>query len=61
MYGGKPKEIAEVEAGGMRRLLVIVVISALVIWVGAGCKSLPGTLEIDTPFFDIEYKGGKTE
>jgi len=45
----------------MRRLLVIVVISALVIWVGAGCKSLPGTLEIDTPFFDIEYKGGKTE
>ena len=23
----------------------------------AGCKSLPGNLEIDTPFFDIEYEG----
>jgi len=22
-----------------------------------GCKSLPGNLEIDTPFFDIEYEG----
>jgi hypothetical protein len=35
---------------------MIVVISAVV-----GCKSLPGTLEIDTPFFDIEYEGTKTE
>jgi len=24
---------------------------------GVGCKSLPGNLEIDTPFFDIEYTG----
>ena len=23
----------------------------------AGCKSLPGNLEIDTPFFDVEYEG----
>ena len=23
----------------------------------AGCKSLPGKLEIDTPFMDIEYEG----
>jgi len=23
----------------------------------AGCKSLPGKLEIDTPFIDIEYEG----
>jgi len=22
-----------------------------------GCKSLPGKLEIDTPFIDIEYEG----
>ena len=22
-----------------------------------GCKSLPGNLEIDTPFIDIEYEG----
>jgi|TARA_B100001123_G_C15168333_1_gene970319 hypothetical protein len=28
---------------------------------GVGCKSLPGNLEIDTPFFDIEYQGTKTE
>jgi len=37
--------------------MAIIVISAFVIWVGAGCKSLPGKLEIDTPFFDIEYDG----
>jgi hypothetical protein len=36
---------------------MIVGISAVVIWVGAGCKSLPGNLEIDTPFIDIEYEG----
>jgi|TARA_Y100000310_G_scaffold187085_1_gene187182 hypothetical protein len=40
---------------------MIVGISAAVIWVGAGCKSLPGTLEIDTPFIDIEYEGKETE
>jgi len=28
-----------------------------VILVGAGCKSLSGKLEIDTPFIDIEYEG----
>ena len=32
-------------------------ISVVVIWIGAGCKSLQGTLEIDTPFIDIEYEG----
>ena len=41
----------------MKRFLAIVAIAALVIWVGAGCKSLPGKLEIDTPFIDIEYDG----
>ena len=32
--------------------LMIVAIRMLV-----GCKSLSGNLEIDTPFFDIEYEG----
>ena len=32
----------------------------LVLWL-AGCKSLPGKLEIDTPFIDIEYEGKTTE
>jgi len=41
----------------MKRFLAIIVIAAVVIWVGAGCKSLPGQLEVDTPFFDIEYIG----
>ncbi len=36
-------------------------IAALVFIVvmSSGCKSLPGNLEIDTPFFDIEYEGAK--
>ena len=41
----------------MNRLFVIVGLSVFVILVGAGCKSLPGNLEIDTPFFDINYEG----
>jgi hypothetical protein len=41
----------------MSRLFVIVGLSVFVILVGAGCKSLPGNLEIDTPFIDIEYEG----
>ena len=36
----------------LTRVLMIVGISML-----AGCKSLSGNLEIDTPFFDIEYEG----
>jgi hypothetical protein len=44
----------------MRRIAIITALSALAIWVGAGCKSLPGNLEIDTPFIDIEYQGTKT-
>ena len=27
----------------------------------AGCKSLSGDLEIDTPFFDISYEGKVSE
>ena len=45
----------------MKRLFAIVAIAVLVIWVGAGGKSLPGNLEIDTPFFDIEYINDKQE
>jgi|TARA_R100000687_G_C6330736_1_gene109525 hypothetical protein len=45
----------------MKRMLIIVAIAAVVIWVGAGCKSLPGKLEIDTPFIDIEYDGETAE
>jgi len=41
----------------MNRLFVIVGLSVFVILVGAGCKSLPGNLEVDTPFFDINYEG----
>jgi len=41
----------------MSRWLTIIGLSALAIMAGAGCKSLPGNLEIDTPFFDIEYTG----
>jgi len=41
----------------MKRFLAIIVIAAVVIWVGAGCKSLPGQLEVDTPFFDMGYIG----
>ena len=33
------------------------VVIILLILLGTGCKSLPGNLEIDTPFFDIEYQG----
>lgn len=30
-----------------------------IVVLASGCKSLPGTLEVDTPFFDIEYEGAK--
>jgi len=36
---------------------MIAVISAFVITVGAGCRSLSGNLQIDTPFIDVEYEG----
>tara|TARA_A100001515_G_scaffold141814_1_gene139323 strand:- start:661 stop:813 length:153 start_codon:yes stop_codon:yes gene_type:complete len=32
-----------------------------IVALASGCKSLPGTLEVDTPFFDIEYQGEKSE
>ena len=41
----------------MNRFFVIVGLSVFVILAGAGCKSLPGNLEIDTPFFDVTYEG----
>ncbi len=45
----------------MKRFLAIIIISAAVIWIGAGCRSLPGKLEFDSPFFDVEYKGASGE
>ena len=45
----------------MKRLLVIVGVAAAVIWIGAGCKSLNGDLEIDTPFFEVSYEGKEAE
>lgn len=30
-----------------------------IVAMASGCKSLPGSLEVDTPFFDIEYEGAK--
>ena len=45
----------------MKRLLVIGGIAAAVIWIGTGCKSLNGDLEIDTPFFDVTYEGKEAE
>ena len=41
----------------MKRFLAIIVIAAVGVWIGSGGKSLPGQLEVDTPFFDIEYIG----
>ena len=41
----------------MKRLLTVIGIAVAVIWIGAGCKSLSGDLEIDTPFIDISYEG----
>lgn len=41
----------------MNRLFVIFGLSVFVILVGAGCKSLSGNLEIDTPFIDVTYEG----
>ena len=62
MHGSKSKATPEVEAGGdVKRFLIVVAIAALVIWVGAGCKSMPGKLEIDTMFFDVEYENEKVE
>jgi hypothetical protein len=31
----------------------------LIVVLANGCKTLPGSLEVDTPFFDIEYQGAK--
>tara|TARA_R110002110_G_scaffold379162_2_gene589702 strand:- start:712 stop:1224 length:513 start_codon:yes stop_codon:yes gene_type:complete len=45
----------------MKRLLTVAGVAAAVIWIGAGCKSFSGDLEIDTPFFDISYEGKAAE
>ena len=45
----------------MKKTLAIIGIAIAVIWIGAGCKSLPGKLEFDSPFFDVEYKSASGE
>lgn len=45
----------------MKRLLAIIGIAIVVVWVGAGCKTMPGRIEFDSPFFDLEYEGDKSE
>ena len=40
-------------------LAIFVGATLLIAFLVSGCKSLPGNLEIDTPFFDIEYEGAK--
>jgi len=42
-------------------LAIFVGAMLFIVLVASGCKSLPGNLEIDTPFFDIEYEGAKQE
>ena len=39
----------------MKRLIIIIAISAFTILVGAGCKTMNGSWELDSPFIDIEY------
>ena len=60
MYRNKSQESTE-NQGGLKRFLAIIIISAFVIWVGTGCRSLSGDLEIDTTFFDISYEGKVSE
>lgn len=48
------------ECGDSRlKRFVVVTLLATFVLVMSGCKSLPGNLEIDTPFFDVEYEGAK--
>ena len=42
----------------LKRFVVVALLSTFIL-IMSGCKSLPGNLEIDTPFFDIEYEGAK--
>ena len=56
MYGGESKEDAEVESGGLKRLLAIIIISAIVIWVGAGCQMARiKSLDLDMGGLELEY------
>jgi hypothetical protein len=42
----------------LKRFVVVTLLATFILVMG-GCKSLPGNLEVDTPFFDIEYEGAK--
>jgi len=51
------------KSGAMSRelkdaLYVLAILGSILLFLMlVGCKSLSGNLEIDTPFFDIEYEG----
>lgn len=37
-------------------LAIFIAFALFIVLLASGCKSLPGKLEVDTPFFDIEYE-----
>lgn len=43
-------------------MYILAIIGGILLFVMlAGCKSLSGNLNIDTPFFDVEYEGKAAE
>jgi len=56
MSWSKPKEIAENETGRLKRFLAIIIISAIVIWIGAGCHMARiKSLDLDMGGLELEY------
>jgi len=49
------------EAKNVISILTVAVATILLVMWLAGCRSLPGKLEIDTPLIDIEYEGKTSE
>jgi len=37
-------------------LAIFIACALFIVLLSSGCKSLPGKLEVDTPFFDILYE-----
>ena len=37
-------------------LAIFIACALFIVLLSSGCKSLPGKLEVDTPFFDINYE-----
>ena len=56
MHGSKSKEVTEIETGGVRKFLTIVVIAAVVIWIGTGCHiARIKSFGLDMGGLEIEY------